>query len=449
MDLVAVLDVGIIVISAALAEALYIVLFLDIAPDLQPILVAGLAGGLIFHYVARRRGLYQPAAILAWRDRRGDLMMSIGLSFLVPIAIAFLLKISAEYSRGWLLTWLLLTTLLLTAGRPAYAYLLSKLAARGYTSRRIAIVDNGGIGERVAHDLGAMPGIQVAGIFAGSPDPAHPARNGTIADLIAIGQRNEIDEVVVALSDDSQCRSARIVEDISVLPVDIWLCPTEFDLPILAASRLGALSLLQVKPKPIRDWGYLLKLMFDYVAGAVCLLLFAPLMLAVAAAIKIDSRGPVFFRQRRHGFNHRVIDVYKFRTMTVSENGDRVDQARKNDPRVTRVGKFLRRTSLDELPQLFNVMKGEMSLVGPRPHALAHNQHYRERLDRYASRHCVKPGMTGWAQIKGFRGPTEDPEKMRMRVRMDLYYIENWSLWLDIKIIAITPFVGFIHRNAL
>src|SRR5262249_28589492 len=153
----------------------------------------------------------------------------------------------------------------------------------------------------------------------------------------------------VALSDDSQCRSARIVEDISVLPVDIWLCPTEFDLPILAASRLGALSLLQVKPKPIRDWGYLLKLMFDYVAGAICLLLFAPLMLAVAAAIKIDSRGPVFFRQRRHGFNHRVIDVYKFRTMTVSENGDRVDQARKNDPRVTRVGKFLRRTSLDEL----------------------------------------------------------------------------------------------------
>jgi putative colanic acid biosynthesis UDP-glucose lipid carrier transferase len=172
-------------------------------------------------------------------------------------------------------------------------------------------------------------------------------------------------------------------------------------------------------------------------------------MLGIALAIKLDSRGPVLFRQRRHGYNHRVIDVYKFRTMTVAEDGDRVEQARKNDPRVTRFGKFLRKSSLDELPQLFNVLKGEMSLVGPRPHALAHNQHYRERLDRYANRHCVKPGMTGWAQIKGFRGPTEDAEKMRKRVQMDLYYIENWSLWLDFKILALTPFVGFINRNAL
>jgi putative colanic acid biosynthesis UDP-glucose lipid carrier transferase len=204
-----------------------------------------------------------------------------------------------------------------------------------------------------------------------------------------------------------------------------------------------------VQPKPIRDWGYVVKLLFDYVAATACILLFAPLMLCIAVAIKLDSPGPVFFRQRRHGFNHRIIGIYKFRSMTVVENGERIVQARKNDPRVTRVGKFLRRTSLDELPQLFNVLRGEMSLVGPRPHALAHNQLYRDRLDRYASRHRVKPGMTGWAQIKGLRGPTEDPEKMRLRVRMDLHYIENWSLWLDLKIIAITPFVGFIHRNAL
>jgi putative colanic acid biosynthesis UDP-glucose lipid carrier transferase len=143
-----------------------------------------------------------------------------------------------------------------------------------------------------------------------------------------------------------------------------------------------------------------------------------------------------------------VIDVYKFRTMRVAEPGHPIEQARKNDPRVTRVGKLLRRTSLDELPQLINVMRGEMSLVGPRPHALEHNHYYRERLDRYASRHRVKPGLTGWAQIHGLRGPTEDPETMRRRVQMDLYYIENWSLWLDLKIIAATPFVGFVNRNA-
>jgi putative colanic acid biosynthesis UDP-glucose lipid carrier transferase len=204
-----------------------------------------------------------------------------------------------------------------------------------------------------------------------------------------------------------------------------------------------------VQPKPIRDWGYLAKLVFDYTIATVSVVLFAPLMLIIALAIKLDSRGPVIFRQRRHGFNHRVIDIFKFRTMTVVENDDRVEQARKNDPRVTRIGRLLRKTSLDELPQLFNVLRGEMSLVGPRPHALAHNHHYCDKLDRYASRHCVKPGMTGWAQINGLRGPTDDPEMMRLRVLLDLYYIENWSLWLDVKIIAATPFVGFVHRNAV
>jgi putative colanic acid biosynthesis UDP-glucose lipid carrier transferase len=217
----------------------------------------------------------------------------------------------------------------------------------------------------------------------------------------------------------------------------------------LGTARLGAVSLLQVKPKPIRDWGHVVKLALDYLLATISLLVFAPLMLAIACAIKLDSKGAVLFRQRRHGYNHRIIDVYKFRTMTVQENGSHVEQARKDDPRITRVGRFLRRTSLDELPQLFNVFKGEMSLVGPRPHALAHNQFYAEQLKRYANRHCVKPGITGWAQINGLRGPTEDPEKMRRRVELDLHYIEHWSIWLDLKILVLTPLRGFVHRNAL
>jgi putative colanic acid biosynthesis UDP-glucose lipid carrier transferase len=449
MDLVGMLDIAAFILSAALGKLLYVVLQLDTVRGLETYLATGLAGGVAFHYIARRRGLHEPAAFLEWQDRLSELLISIGLSLLMLLAIAFLLKISAEYPRGWLITWFMLVALFLAASRPAYRYLLLKLDAGGHTARRIAVVDTGGTGEKVAHALRGMPGIQLAGIFADTAAQGQPVPYGNLADLINVGQRNEVDEVVIAVSGVPQRETARMVEQLSVLPVDVWLCPAEFEMPILATSRLGALSLLQIKPKPIRDWGYVLKLLIDYTVGALCLLLFAPLMLMIAAAIKIDSRGPVFFRQRRHGFNHRVIDVFKFRTMTVAENGDRVDQARKNDPRVTRVGRFLRRTSLDELPQLFNVMKGEMSLVGPRPHALTHNQHYRERLDRYASRHCVKPGMTGWAQINGLRGPTEDLEKMRLRVHMDLYYIENWSLWLDLKIIAATPFVGFIHRNAL
>jgi putative colanic acid biosynthesis UDP-glucose lipid carrier transferase len=448
VDVVALLDVMLVILAAFAAKLLYISLLLDDAQADMPYLVAGLAGGFVVHYVMRLRQLHEPTAILAWRERFGVLLISIGLSFLTLIAMAYLLKISASYSRGWLLTWTCLSALLLAASRPLLARLLTWLAASGYTARRIAVVGEGAACERLAHTLRNVSGVWVAGIF---PDIGgeHTAVNGNIEDLISIGQRDEIDEVAIALSEARQQDTERLVESLSILPVDVWLCPTALRLPILATARVGGLSLLQVKRKPIRDWGYLIKLVFDYVAGALCLLAFAPLMLAIAAAIKIDSSGPVLFRQRRHGFNHRVIDVCKFRTMTATENGDRVDQARKNDPRVTRVGRLLRRTSLDELPQLFNVLRGEMSLVGPRPHALAHNQHYRERLDRYASRHCVKPGMTGWAQINGLRGPTEDPEKMRLRVHMDLYYIENWSLWFDLKIIAATPFVGFIHRNAL
>jgi Undecaprenyl-phosphate glucose phosphotransferase len=446
LDLLAFIEIGLVVATAALAKIAYLAFFLESEQTHQPYLLAGLAGGVTLHYVMRLRGLEQPAAVLAWRQRLGELVVSIGVAFLILIAFAYLLKVSAEYSRGWLLTWLGLTLVALPASRPLSARLLGWLASAGYTARSIAVVGRAGAAHQLAARLSQTPGVRVAGIFSDCEE------NGTrpaLRDLISAGQRNQIDEVVVALSETPQQTTLRLVEELSVLPVDLWLCPAGLNVPILATERLGALSLLQVKPKPIRDWGYLVKLALDYAGGGICLVLLAPLMLAIAAAIRIESRGPALFRQRRHGYNHDVIDVYKFRTMYVTENGDRIVQARKGDPRVTRVGRFLRSTSLDELPQLFNVLKGEMSLVGPRPHAVAHNQYYGDLLERYGNRHCVKPGMTGWAQVNGFRGPTETPEKMGKRVEHDLYYIEHWSIGLDLKILALTPFVGFVNRNAL
>ena len=448
LDILMLVEVGLVVVSAAIAKLLYIAFFLESRQDHQPYLLAGLAGGIVLHYMLRMRGLHERDAYLGWRRRLGEFLMTIGLSFLVLIALAYLLKISADYSRGWLLTWLALVSITMLLSRPASASLLRWLASTGYTARRIAVVASGATGLRLAERLRQAAGVRIVGVFDEIGKDGQGKPRASIADLISIGQRNQIDEVVVALCNAPQPQTARLIDELSVLPVDVWLCPAEFDMPILGTSRLGALSLLQVKPKPIRDWGYVLKLTLDYVLGAISLVLFAPLMLAVALAIKLDSPGPVLFKQRRHGYNHRLIHVYKFRTMRVAEDGAVVVQARKDDDRVTRIGKFLRRTSIDELPQLFNVLKGEMSLVGPRPHAVAHNQLYCARLERYANRHCVKPGMTGWAQIHGFRGPTEDPEKMRKRVQMDLYYIENWSISLDLKIIALTPFVGFVHRNA-
>ncbi len=448
LDILMLLEIGLVVAAATLAKILYIAFFLDSAQDHQPYMLAGLAGGIVIHYMMRLRGLHEPAAILGWRRRLGELLVAIGLSFLILIALAYLLKISSDYSRGWLLTWAALVAVALPLSRPLSASLLRWLASTGYTARRIAVVAAGPAGRRLADTLRQMPGVRVVGVFEEDSNEGQGKSYATITDLINIGQRNQIDEVVVALSDSPQSRTARLVDQLSVLPVDVWLCPAEFDMPILRTSRLGALSLLQVKPKPIRDWGYVMKLGLDYFLAVISLLVFAPIMLLAALAIKLESPGPVFFKQRRHGYNHRLIYVYKFRTMRVTEDGPIVVQAKKDDDRITRIGKFLRRSSIDELPQLFNVLKGEMSLVGPRPHAVAHNQHYRERLERYANRHCVKPGMTGWAQINGFRGPTEDPDKMRRRVEMDLYYIENWSLWLDLKIIALTPFLGFVNRNA-
>ncbi len=235
-----------------------------------------------------------------------------------------------------------------------------------------------------------------------------------------------------------------------MLPIDVQLCPDAMTVPseIARTRGTGGLVLLDLQRPPFDARGILLKAAMDYVLGSIALVVFSPLMLAIAAAIKLDSRGPVFFVQSRHGYNHRVIRVVKFRTMTVAEDGPVVTQAVRGDKRVTRVGRFLRRTSLDELPQLFNVLRGELSLVGPRPHAVAHNESYARLLNRYANRHKVKPGITGWAQVNGCRGETKTPEDMRQRVELDLHYIKNWSPWLDIEILFRTTLVPFFSSVA-
>ena len=330
VDIFALIDIALVVLSATIARTLYIALFLETEALHQPYLVAGLAGGVLTHYLARMRGLYEASAINDWPKRIGELLVTIGLSFLVLIAIAYLLKISSSYSRGWLLTWLLLSTFLLVACRPMYAYLLSSLAAWGFTARRLAIVAGGEAGEQLAQHMRAESGIRLAGVFSDVDTQASVIPVNNISDLISMGQRNEIDEVVIALSDAPGERIEELISELSVLPVDVWLCPAQIRLPVLDTARLGTLNLLQIKPKPIREWGSLLKLCFDYVAGGISLVLFAPLMVVVAVAIKLDSPGPVFFRQRRHGFNHRVIPVYKFRTMRVAQDGPQVEQATKD-----------------------------------------------------------------------------------------------------------------------
>ena len=246
-------------------------------------------------------------------------------------------------------------------------------------------------------------------IGARANDPANSV--APLAQLIEAGK--EIDELIIRSSSLTCEQLSVLLDELSVLPVDIWLSTGDvaLDLPIYRFGRVGGLNLMQVRTRPIGGWGLIIKQLIDYTFAGIGLLVSAPLFLAIAVAIKLESSGPVFFRQRRHGCNEREIIVFKFRTMTVAEDGDTVKQATRNDPRVTRVGRFLRETSIDELPQLINVLRGEMSLVGPRPHALVHNEYYRSRVSRYSNRHKVKPGITGLAQINGLRGETDTPRK--------------------------------------
>jgi putative colanic acid biosynthesis UDP-glucose lipid carrier transferase len=273
---------------------------------------------------------------------------------------------------------------------------------------------------------------------------------GTVAKAISMAQQNEIDQVYICLPLAAEKRIADIIRTLGDTTIDVFMVP-EFLIKNLMQGTIGqvgpidTISVFESPSAGIKDF---YKRLFDLVFSSAALIGLLPILLGIAIAIKTTSKGPVLFRQDRYGLDGKKIGVYKFRSMKVMENDAVVKQATKNDSRITPVGAFLRRTSLDELPQFFNVLMGDMSVVGPRPHAVAHNEEYRKQVDYYMLRHKVKPGITGWAQVNGWRGETDTLEKMAMRVQYDLDYIRHWSLWFDIKIIFLTIFKGFINKNA-
>jgi Undecaprenyl-phosphate glucose phosphotransferase len=277
---------------------------------------------------------------------------------------------------------------------------------------------------------------------------------GTITDLATYARNNRVDLIIVAIPLSAEARLLHILKRLWELPVDIRISGKASSLKFSskAYTYIGRLPLLAVFDRPLMGWGLFLKNVFDRVIASVALVVLAPVLLAVAAAIRLESKGPVLFKQKRYGFNNELIEVFKFRSMYA----DRCDAhattlVSKGDPRVTRVGRLIRKTSLDELPQLFNVLTGQLSLVGPRPHATqakAADTLYEQVVDGYFARHRVRPGITGWAQINGWRGETDTREKIEQRVKHDLDYIDNWSLMFDVKILARTPFALLKSENA-
>lgn len=379
---------------------------------------------------------------------------------LMLLAIGFMTKTSWEASRIWIGTWYLYGVVLLVGSRFLLKWQIRRWRKHGYLNRNLVVVGAGENGQRFVEHLRrneSDSGVRLLGLFDDRkgrvPDyiGGYPVL-GTIDELLYFARERQIHQIVIALPWDAETRLLSWIKKLKSLPVDIKLCPDMigFHLPDRRISHIGGIPMLNVLDKPLSGWDFVVKELEDKFLSSVILLLIAPLMLAIAAAVKLDSKGPVFFKQKRYGLNNEVINVLKFRSMYVEtgQDGSNVQQAQKKDPRITRVGEFIRKTSLDELPQFINVLMGEMSIVGPRPHAVSHNEQYARLIDEYVARHRVKPGITGWAQVNGLRGETDTIEKMEQRVRHDLYYIENWSLFFDVRIIFKTLFVGFVNENA-
>jgi Undecaprenyl-phosphate glucose phosphotransferase len=382
--------------------------------------------------------------------------------FLVVFAALFFLKLDGVVSRVWVGSWFLAGAGALGVERAVVARITYAMAASGRLARRAVVVGGGEFGESLLRNFGAAktPDVRMLGIFDDRGDRSPSTvegfpKLGTVDDLVEFARHTRIDLVIFALPITAEQRILQMLRKLWVLPIDIRLAAHANRLRFRprAYSYVGQVPVLDLFDKPIADWDVVIKVAFDRIVGGLALIALSPVLLATAIAVKLDSPGPVLFRQRRYGFNNELIEVFKFRSMYVDETDAAAARlVTRDDPRVTRVGRFIRRTSLDELPQLFNVVfKGDLSLVGPRPHAVhakAADRQYDEVVDGYFARHRVRPGITGWAQVNGWRGETDTQEKLQHRVEHDLYYIENWSILFDLYILAITPAALIRAKNA-
>ncbi|MFO1114469.1 MAG: undecaprenyl-phosphate glucose phosphotransferase [Beijerinckiaceae bacterium] len=430
---------------------------------LDPLCACALiAAPTAFAMIQRARWLYTIPSLAAPAHQATTAALALFLALCGLLVASVLLEADASAARGWAIEWFVLAWSAIAIARVAVAQILSAWTRRGRMARRTVIVGGGkptfDLVERL--DASGSKAIRILGIFDDRDKYRSPeqvgryAKLGRFEDLEKFCREQKVDLLIIALPTAAEERILHILRMLWVLPIDVRIAAlgSKLKLRSRAYNYIGDVPFLPVFDKPMNDWSVALKAIEDRTLAALGLVVLSPLLALTALAVKLDSRGPVFFRQQRYGFNNEAIGVYKFRSMYVDRcDADASKLVSKGDPRVTRVGAFLRRTSLDELPQLINVLKGELSLVGPRPHAMqakADGRIYDQVVEGYFARHKVRPGMTGWAQVNGWRGETDTVEKIEQRVAHDLHYIENWSMWLDLKILAKTPLSLFTTTNA-
>jgi Undecaprenyl-phosphate glucose phosphotransferase len=421
-------------------------------PNLTSYLAAGNIVAFLFVFGAASRGIYSPNAIASARLQARSVIFFWSLAFLSLALFLFLAKSGAAFSRGTLIIFGVAGLGVLLGTHLWISAALQSALAEGTIACDRAII----IGDRdalsalswasVLHKAGARE-IQryLLPPFCGS----HTDVLSVVDEAICFARSNSVDCILLALQWNDAYRRDLICERLQTLPIRVSLLPDQHMELVLSRSRQAAREFtIELQRPPLSSAELTAKRACDLMLVGSLLIALMPLFFLVCVLIKLDAPGPLIFSQRRRGFNGREFNIFKFRTMNVLEDGHSITQARKNDPRVTRVGRILRATSIDELPQLFNVLSGQMSLVGPRPHAIAHDDAYTKMIAKYALRQHVKPGLTGWAQVNGYRGETARIELMERRVECDLWYIKNWGFWLDLRILVLTCFELVRGRNA-
>ena len=379
---------------------------------------------------------------------------TVALAFSLLLSTMFLLKLTDEYSRGSFVFQFIGVSLVVLGGRAVlFLRIRSAIKSGHLEARRVVLVGNHDRCAEIAERL-KPSGIHAAQIFTpeiGYDLDSQGDRERDSRLLVDACRLSNIQYILIQADFRHWLETVNLINLLSELPVGLHIIPSDSDAFFSTSQILdfGSITTIQVARPPLTIVDRALKRGFDICAAIAGLVLLAPLFVMTAIAIKLDSRGPVFFRQKRYGYNKQAITVFKFRSMHVMENSDEfIKQAQRNDPRITRLGRVLRSTNIDELPQLLNVLRGEMSIVGPRPHATAHDKLYEELIPPYSRRHKVKPGLSGWAQVNGCRGETDTVEKMQRRIEYDLHYVENWSLWFDFKIVWLTLFSKKTYLNA-
>ena len=405
---------------------------------------------------------YQLQVLRAPRPAIGRLVGAWALAFATMAMALFFMKVGTNFSRVWFAGWFVAGASYLVAARYVIAWALKRWLRNGILERRAVIVCGGNPARELIRNLESQPDndIRILGVFDDRLDRRSPdliagyPKLGTVAELVEFVRAARVDMLIISLPLTAEKRILDLLRKLWILPVDIRLAAHANSLKFRprAYSHIGKVAMLDVFDKPISDWDSVAKRIFDIFFASVAILCLWPVMLGAALAVKLTSKGPIIFKQMRHGFNNESIKVFKFRSMyTDMADVTAAKAVTKGDPRVTPVGRFLRKSSIDELPQLFNVLMGDLSLVGPRPHAVlaqTHDRVYADVVEGYFARHRVKPGVTGWAQINGWRGEIDSDEKIRFRTAYDLYYIENWSLWFDLKILFMTPIRLLNTENA-